>query len=151
MSCCRRPTAFMHYNGLRLLPCLAQPIEILMMMKRIAPGPIYQLDVGINFASAIELIGRAGLQQHIGYARHRNGFRRRVGWKRKFWTRKLGARYADAIHRALPKSKAASWFANASDHGRKRNRGPIGLLAAMRALQRPRTGKEAIGAGGAAG
>jgi hypothetical protein len=62
MPCrCRLPR-LVHDDRFRSTPCAAQPVEILMMMKRIAAGPIDQTDVGIAGLSSIEIIAAARTQ-----------------------------------------------------------------------------------------
>ena len=56
----RRPPRLVHNDGFGPLPGSAQPVEILMMMERIAAGPIDQPDVGIGAARAVEVVAPAG-------------------------------------------------------------------------------------------
>ncbi len=149
MTRCWRPPAVVDDNGLRLLPGLAQAVEVLMMMEGIAAGPVDQADVGIASATAVEFIGAAGLRQHVGDAGHRNGAVGRIGWRRDFRPRKIRARHADAVERAMAESKAAAGQADSAEHGGKCDRRPVGLFAVVGALQRPRAGDQAAGARGA--
>ena len=80
----RRPPAIVHDDGVGLLPGALQPVEVLMMMERVAAGPIDQLNVGIDGAMAVELVFAVGRAQHVGDARHRNGAPRRVERRRGF-------------------------------------------------------------------
>ena len=68
----------LHDDGLRLLPGALQPVEVLVVMERIAAGPIDQLDVGIGVAAAVELVARAGIEQHVGDAGDRDHGARRI-------------------------------------------------------------------------
>src|SRR5579872_7274694 len=53
-------------------PSINQPIEILMVMKRIATRPIDKLDIRIVEFLAVEIVGLARMQQHVGETRHRD-------------------------------------------------------------------------------
>ena len=75
----RRPPRLVHDDGLRPLPGAAQPVEILMVVERIAAGPIDQPDVGIGRALAVVVVALAGMEQAVGDARRRDRELRRVG------------------------------------------------------------------------
>ena len=47
----RRPPWLVHDDGLRPLPGAAQPVGVLVMMERIAAGPVDQADIGIGAPS----------------------------------------------------------------------------------------------------
>ena len=48
----------MHHQRVDLREGLAQAVEILMMMERVAAGPVDQADVGIGAGLAVVAIGR---------------------------------------------------------------------------------------------
>ena len=75
----RRPPAFVHHHGGRLVPDSREPIQVLMMVKRVAAGPVDEVDVGINVLPPVEVKRGAGVFQHVGQARHRNRAAGRVG------------------------------------------------------------------------
>ena len=128
-----------------------QAVQILVMMERIAPGPVHEPDIGIDEPAAVVVVRRARIEQHVGNARDWNGAFRRIGRRRDFRTRNVDTRHADPAHRAMAEAEAAARKPDAAEHRRKRDRHPERLLAAMRALQRPCAGDEAPHAGGAAG
>ena len=74
----RGPVLLMHHHRLRTAPGLAQSVDILMMMKRIASRPVNQTDVGIAQLLTVELIGFSRVQQHIGQPRHRDNAIHRI-------------------------------------------------------------------------
>ena len=68
----RRPPAFIDDKGIGFAKRLDQPVEILMMMKRIAAAPVHQARIGVDPFFAIELITATRIEQHVGDARYRN-------------------------------------------------------------------------------
>src|SRR5262249_57315556 len=68
-----------HDDGLRTPKCVAQLVDVLMMVEWIAARPIHQLDVGIGMLSAVEVVTLARVQQALGDARRRNGASERIG------------------------------------------------------------------------
>ena len=52
----RGPAQFMHHQRIDLRESAPQPVEILMMMERIAAGPVDQADVGIGQGLAVVAI-----------------------------------------------------------------------------------------------
>ena len=74
----RGPVLLMHHHRLRTAPGLAQSVNILVMVKRIASRPVDQTDVGIMQQLTVELIGFSRVQQHIGQPRHRDNAVHRI-------------------------------------------------------------------------
>ena len=143
----RRPPAVVDDDRLRLLPGALQPVEILVVVERIAARPIDQPDIGIAVAAAVEFVALAGMEQHVGHARDRDHGARRVERQRDLRSRHIDARHADAIGRAVAECEAAAGEADAAQHGRQHDGRPVRLLAVMRALQRPRAGDHAARCG----
>ena len=75
----RRPPGLVHDDGLRPLPGAAQPVDVLVMVERIAARPIDQPDVGIGAPLAVEVVALARMEQAVGDARRRDGAAERVG------------------------------------------------------------------------
>ena len=50
----------------------AQPVEVLVVMERVAAGPVDQPDVGIGQRLAVVVEGLARIEQHVGDARDRD-------------------------------------------------------------------------------
>ena len=73
-----RPPWLVHDDGFRSTPRATQPVKILMMMKRIAAGPINQMDIGIGALPSVEIIGSTWMQQAIGDARRWDRTRQRI-------------------------------------------------------------------------
>ncbi len=146
----RRPPAVMDDDRLRLLPRARQAVEVLVVMERIAARPIDQPYVGIGVLPAVERVARARIEQHVGDAGDRNDGARRIERQWQLGPRHVDARHADAVGGAVAEREAAAGEPDAAQHRRQHDRRPIGLLAMMRALQRPRAGDHAAGRGGAA-
>ena len=70
---------------------------------------------------------------------------RRIERQRHFGPGNVDARRADAVGRAVAEREAAARQADAAEHRGQRDRRPVGLLAMVRALQRPRAGDHAAG------
>ena len=75
MSACRAvavQASLVHHQRVDLGEGPPQAVEILMVMERIAAGPVDQADVGIGPRLAVVAIGRAGIEQHVGDAGDRD-------------------------------------------------------------------------------
>ncbi len=68
----RRPEDLVHDDGFGTLPGLHQPVDVLMMVERIAAAPVDQLDLGEGDALAVVVDGLARMQQQVGDARDRD-------------------------------------------------------------------------------
>ncbi len=68
----RRPHRILHDHGVRPAEGATQPAEILVVVERVAAGPIDQPDVGVGQALAVVIELFAGVQQQVGDARHRD-------------------------------------------------------------------------------
>jgi hypothetical protein len=55
----RSPPGLVHHDGVGFRPGAAELVGVLVMMKRIAAGPVDQFDVGIGAALAVEIVRRA--------------------------------------------------------------------------------------------
>lgn len=68
----RIPKRLLHDHRLRLFPRPMQPVEIGLMVERIATGPPDQLDVGIGVGTTVIVELRAGPLQHLGQPSYGN-------------------------------------------------------------------------------
>ena len=57
---------------------MRKTVEILMMVKRIATGPVDEINIGIDMLRAVKRIGCARLLEHVGEARNRDGGTSRI-------------------------------------------------------------------------
>ena len=137
MPCQRVPPAFMHDHGFRARPGAAQAIDVLMVVERVAAGPVDQPDIGIGPALAVEIVGSAGVEQHVGDARDRNEVADRILALRQRRPAYLRGGESDAVDRSVAEAEAAARQADLAEHGGERDRHPVGLLAMLGALQRP--------------
>ena len=85
-----------------------QPVQVLVVMEGVAAGPVHQPDVRIDAAAAVEFIGLAGMQQHVGHARHGNRDACRVAARAHFRRGQVGPGIAGSVHRAVPEGEAAA-------------------------------------------
>ena len=121
----RGPGRFMHDHRVRPGKRPAQPVEILVVVERIAAGPIDQPDVGIGQAPAVVVERLARMQQHVGDARHRD---------------EIGDAVAAlaAASAAAPPAAACRYCESSPAH--RRSRRPAGRSApASRPARRPST------------
>ena len=123
-----------------LLPGAAELVGVLMMMERIAAGPIDQPDVRIVAALAVEVERRAGIEQAIGDARRRDRDVDRILDAVHRRRRERQRRIADAGARAVAEAEAAARQPDLAERRGEQHHRPVRLLAVMRALQRPRRG-----------
>ena len=79
----------------------------------------------------------AGLQQHVGDARHRNEVAHRVGALRQGRAGMAQRAAAHQVRRPVAAAEAAAGQADLAQHGGQRDQRPERLLAVVRALQRP--------------
>src|ERR1700730_15579862 len=73
-----RPPWLRAADGFPAPPPASPPGDILMIMKRIAAGPINQMDIGIGALPSVEIIGSTWMQQAIGDARRWDRTRQRI-------------------------------------------------------------------------
>ena len=141
----RGPPRLVDHDGFRSLPGAAELVGVLVMVERIAAGPIDQADVRIIAALAVEVERLAGMQQAVGDARGRDGDVDRildaVHRRRHERQRRLG----DAGARTIAEAEAAARQADLAERRRQQHHRPIRLLAVVRALQHPRRGDHGAG------
>ena len=116
-----------------------------MVMERVAPGPVDQTDVGIGLALAVEIIGLAGVAQHVGDARHRDHLVHRIGALRQRHAAHPAKAVPDAANGTVAVAHAAARQADLPQHRRQHRRHPVGLLAMLAPLQRPCHGNHRAG------
>ena len=131
----RRPPAVVDDDCFRSLPRSPQTIQILMMMERVATGPVNQPNVRINRGATIEFIRAASLQQHVGNAGDRDRAICRIRRCRDFRAGQIHPRHTNAVQRTVAERKSTPWQTDAPKHCRKRDRRPIRLFTVMCALQ----------------
>ena len=133
----RGPELFMNDHRFRPPPGFTQAVNILMMMKRVAAGPVDEADVGIAQMLAVKLVCLARMQQHIGKARHRNHLVYRVLSGGKARAGKGLTRRPRQIGAGVAKPQAAARRTDLPQQRSERHRRPVGLLALARPLNRP--------------
>ena len=72
------PPGVVDDDGFRPLPRLHQPIQVLMVMERVAPAPVDHADVRVGAAFAVEVIFLARVEHHVRYAGDGDEAARRV-------------------------------------------------------------------------
>jgi len=68
----RRPCRLVDDDRIGARKGTAQPVQVLVVVKRVTARPVDQTDVGVNEPMAIIVEGFARVQQHIGKPRHRD-------------------------------------------------------------------------------
>lgn len=124
----RGPVLLMHHHRLRTAPGLAQSVNILVMMKRIASRPVDQTDVGIMQLLTVELIGFSRVQQHIGQPRHRDDAVHRILPGGQARAGKRFSHRARQVGTGIAKPEAAARRADLSQQRGQGHRRPVGLL-----------------------
>ena len=142
VPCHRRPVRFVHDQRVGPSQRAAQPVQVLVVMERIAAGPIDEADVGIRVVGAVVRERLAGMQQQIGDARHRNEIAHRVAAFRQRRQVQTRGRIADIAHRSITVAEPAAGHADLPEQRCKRQRGPHRLLAVLCTLQRVRNRDE---------
>ena len=133
----RIPPCLVADRRLRPAPCADQAVQILVMVERIAAGPVDQPDIGEGHARAVVVDGPAGMQQHVGQARDGNGAADRVAALGQRRPRHMLRRHADGVDRAVAEAHPAAGKADLAQHGGQHDAHPIGLFATMAPGERP--------------
>ncbi|MNZ55264.1 hypothetical protein D3C78_731870 [compost metagenome] len=112
-----------------------QPVDILMMVKRIATRPIDKPDIGIAECVSIVMKLGAGIEQHIGDARTGNIVRHGIFELLQRWQGNGEQALADIAQRADGIGKSAAVQSDLAEHGGKDNAHPHRLFAIIGPLQ----------------
>ena len=134
----RGPPRIVHDDGLRPAERGAQLVGVLVMVERIAARPVHQLDVRIGAGAAVEVVRLAGMQQALRDPRRRNGAVERIGRGLHARRAERRRRFGDAGRGAVTEAEAAARQADLAETRGQQQHRPIGLLAVIGALQRPR-------------
>ena len=135
--CQRVPEDLVHDHGLGPLPGAHQPVEVLVVVERVAAGPPDQPDVGVGQPLAVEVEGLARVQQHVADPRHRDEAPDRVAALRQGRPGERADLAADPVDGGVAEAEAAARQADLPEHRGERDRQPVGLLAMVGALDRP--------------
>ncbi len=68
MFCKRVPAPFMGDDGLRFLPSFAHFGEVLMVVERVAAGPIDELDIGVERLGSVVVERFSWVEEHVADA-----------------------------------------------------------------------------------
>ncbi|CUK20615.1 Uncharacterised protein [Achromobacter sp. 2789STDY5608615] len=132
------PADLVDHEGVERGEGAGQALEVLVMVERIAAGPIGQADVRIVHALAVVVERLAGVQQHVGDARHGNEILDAVGALRQRRHRHRVAALAVVRQRAQRIGVAAARQAQLPQRRGQHRAHPDGLFAVFGALQRMR-------------
>ncbi len=132
----------MHDERVELRKGLAQAVDVLVVMEGIAAGPIDQADVRIGPRLAVVAIGAAGIEQHVGDARHRNEIGDAVAALPQRRPRHVVDAAAVIADRPERIGIAAAGKADLAERCRQHHAHPHRLLAMLGALQRMRDGDQ---------
>ena len=133
----RRPPGLVDDDRVRSGPALEQVVQILVLVERVTAAPVDQPDVGVAAVLSVEAVGRARVEQHVRQPRDRDRVGDGVGSPGKPGRRHLPCRVADAVHGAVAEAEPAAGQADLAQHRRQSDGHPVGLLAAVGALDRP--------------
>ena len=115
----------------------AQPEQVLVVVERVATGPVHEPGVGQAEATpvVVELFGRPG--QQVGDAGDRDERPHRVAALGQGRQRPRHGGQTDVGHRAVAVTEPRAREADLADEGGERDRCPHRLFAVLGALQRP--------------
>ena len=126
-----RPAPFVDDDGLRALPRLTEAVEVLMMVERVAAGPVDEAYVGIQMGAAVIVERLARIEQHVADARHGDEVRDAVAALRQRGEGQRPILVADRVRGAVSEADAAAGQADLAEQGGDRDRGPVGMLAIL--------------------
>ena len=138
MPCRRRPGQLVNDQRVDLPEGPPQASEILMMMERVAAGPIDQADIGISPRLPVVAIGGAGLQQHVRDAGDGDEVGDAVAALRQRGYRHGAVAAAVIADRPQGVAVAAARQADLTQCGGENGAHPDGLFAMLGALERVR-------------
>ena len=128
----------MHDDGLRNVEGAPQPVDVLVMMERVAACPIDQLDIGVLHRAAVVFERLPRIEQHVADACHRNEVGDAVLALRQRRNRNAIGPAAGVAERAERVIISATGQADLAQHCREHRAHPHRLLAILRPLQRMR-------------
>ncbi len=146
----RCPELLVDDDGFRFgLPRAQHAVEVLVVVKGVAAGPVNQPDIRVAVFFAVVVKRFARLFQHVGDAGHGNEFAHRVFALRQGGAAEFGVGIANHVGGAVTDTEAAAGQPDLPQHGGQRDQAPEGLLTVVRTLQRPGHGEHgAVGGHG---
>ena len=136
----RGPVRLLHEDRVRPPERPAQAVEVLVVVERVAAGPVHDPRVRVRAPLAVEVVGLAGVQQHVGDPRDGDGRARRVDRGRQPRHAHRGDVRAHVGHRSVAVAEAAARQPDLPEERGERDRRPHRLLPVLGALQRPGRG-----------
>ena len=134
----RRPPRLTDNNRLRLLPGPQQPVQILVVMEHIAPGPVNEPNIGVDIVLAIIGKQAVGIQQHVGNASNRNNLLDRIRTPIQHRpVEPIGVR-PNGRDRAVSIAESTARQTDLAQYGGQADQHPERLLTVIRPLERPR-------------
>jgi len=127
-----------HDDGLRDIEGAPQPVDVLVMMERVAARPIDQLDIRVLQRAAVVFERLPRIEQHVADACHRNEVADAVLTLRQGRNRNGVGPAAGVAERAERVIVSAAGQADLAEHRREHCAHPHRLLAILRPLQRMR-------------
>ena len=119
----------MHDDGIGPRKGVAQPVQILVMMERVATRPVDQSDVGVGEPLTVEVELLARVKQHVGDARHRDEIGNAVALDRQCRQRHGQWRLTGVRGRAQRIGEAAPGQSDLAEQRRQHHGHPDRLLA----------------------
>ncbi len=134
----RRPVRLVYDDRVRPGQRAAQPGEVLVVVERIAAGPVNEAGVREGEASAVEVELLARVQEQIRDRGHRNEVRHRIAALEECRQRIRHRGESGLVHRPVAVSESASGKPDLAEHRGECHSHPRRLLAVPHPLQRPR-------------
>ena len=140
------PPGFVHDDRVGLLPSLAQPAQVLVVVEGVAAAPVDQPDVRVDPALPVEFVLVAGIEQHVRDTCHRDGIGDGIVPLGESQAAQALEGNANSTDRAIPVADATSGQADLAQHRCEHRGHPVGLFPVLSPLQRPRDGDQRAGA-----
>ena len=131
------PVRLVHHDRVGPAERGAQPAQVLVVVERVAAGPVDQPDVRVGEPLAVVVVGGTRAEQHVRDPGDRDERAHRVVALAEGRQLHQRAVAADVTHGAVAVAEPAAGQPDLAEHRGQRQRGPDRLLAVPGALQRP--------------
>jgi hypothetical protein len=131
-----------HHDRVRPGHGRPQLVEVLLVVERVAAGPIDQPDVGEAHVAAVVADLRARVEQQVGDGGDRHARRHAVAALRQGGQAERYGGQAGGVHRAVPEAESPTRHTDLAQERAEGDDGPERHLAVLLALHRPGRGDE---------
>ncbi len=133
----RVPERLVDDHRLRRPPGTGEPVQVLMVVERVAAGPVHEPDVRVPVDRAVVGEGRTGMEQHVGDPGHRDERVDRVRGAADAGEPDAGDAVPDGADRPVSEAESPTGQSDLAEGGGEGDHRPVGLLAVVGPLQRP--------------